>query len=50
VRFVGRDGVPRLYFDQDSSGCTGELTPARPTGNDRADLEELRTFWADPAS
>jgi hypothetical protein len=50
VRFVGRDGVPRLYFDQDSSGCTGELTLARPTGNDRADLEELRTFWADPAS
>jgi hypothetical protein len=50
VRFVDRDGVPRLYFDQDSSGCIGELTLARPTGNDRTDLEELRTFWADPSA
>jgi hypothetical protein len=49
VRFVDRQGVPRLYFDQDSSGCTGELTLTRPTGNNRADLETLRTFWADPA-
>jgi hypothetical protein len=49
VRFVDREGVPRLYFDQDSSGCTGDLSLTRPTGNDRADLEALRTFWADPA-
>lgn len=49
VRFVDRAGVPRLYFDQDTSGCTGDLALAEPTGNDRADLEALRTFWADPA-
>jgi hypothetical protein len=49
VRFVDRAGVPRLYFDQDSSGCTGDLALTRPTGNDRADLESLRTFWSDPA-
>jgi hypothetical protein len=50
VRFVDRAGTPRLYFDQDSSGCTGDLTLAQPTGNDRADLEALRTYWADPAA
>jgi hypothetical protein len=50
VRFVDREGVPRLYFDQDSSGCTGEFALTRPTGNNRADLEELRTFWADPTA
>jgi hypothetical protein len=50
VRFVDRGGVPRLYFDQDSSGCTGDLALTRPTGNDRADLEALRTFWSDPGS
>ncbi|GAA5140941.1 hypothetical protein GCM10023320_79270 [Pseudonocardia adelaidensis] len=49
VRFVDRAGVPRLYFDQDSSGCTGDIALTRPTGNDRADLEALRTYWADPA-
>jgi hypothetical protein len=49
VRFVDREGVPRLYFDQDSSGCSADLALAQPTGNDRADLETLRTFWADPA-
>ena len=49
VRFVDREGVPRLYFDQDSSGCTGELTLTRPTGNDLADLDALRSFWANPA-
>jgi hypothetical protein len=49
VRFVDREGVPRLYFDQDSSGCTGELALTRPTGNDLADLDALRSFWANPA-
>jgi hypothetical protein len=49
VRFVDREGVPRLYFDQDSSGCTGELTLTRPTGNDLADLDALRSYWANPA-
>lgn len=49
VRFVDRAGVPRLYFDQDATGCTGDLTLTQPTGNDRADLETLRTYWADPA-
>jgi hypothetical protein len=49
VRFVDREGVPRLYFDQDSSGCTGELTLTRPTGNDLADLDALRSFWSNPA-
>jgi hypothetical protein len=49
VRFVDREGVPRLYFDQDSSGCTGDFSLARRTGNTRADLETLRRFWADPA-
>jgi hypothetical protein len=49
VRFVDPEGVPRLYFDQDSSGCTGYLALAEPTGNDDADLETLRSFWADPA-
>jgi hypothetical protein len=49
VRFVDREGVPRLYFDQDSSGCTGELALSRPTGNDLADLDALRSFWANPA-
>jgi hypothetical protein len=50
VRFVDREGVPRLYFDQDSSGCTGDIALTRPTGNSRADLEALRTYWADPAA
>lgn len=49
VRFVDPEGVPRLYFDQDSSGCTGYLALAEPTGDDNADLEALRSFWADPA-
>jgi hypothetical protein len=49
VRFVDREGVPRLYFDQDSSGCTGELALTRPTGDDLADLDALRSFWANPA-
>jgi hypothetical protein len=49
VRFVDREGMPRLYFDQDSSGCTGELTLTRPTGNDLADLDALRSYWANPA-
>ena len=49
VRFVDGAGAPRLYFDQDSSGCTGDLTLTQPTGNNRADLETLRVFWADPA-
>jgi hypothetical protein len=48
VRYVDREGVPRLYFDQDSSGCTGDFSLTRPTGNARADLETLRRFWADP--
>jgi hypothetical protein len=50
VRYVDRDGVPRLYFDQDSTGCTGDLALTRPSGNERDDLEELRTFWADPTA
>jgi hypothetical protein len=50
VRFVDREGVPRLYFDQDSTSCTGDLTLTQPTGNDRADLESLRTFWSDPGA
>ena len=49
VRFVDREGVPRLYFDQDSSGCTGDLALTRPTGNDRADLEALRIVLGEPA-
>lgn len=50
VRYVDREGVPRLYFDQDSTGCTGDLALTRPTGNNTADLEELRNFWADPSA
>jgi hypothetical protein len=50
ARYVDPEGVPRLYFDQDATACTGDLTLAPPTGNDRADLEELRDFWADPSS
>lgn len=50
VRFVDREGVPRLYFDQDSTGCTGDFALTRPTGNDSADLETLRTYWADPTA
>jgi hypothetical protein len=50
VRYVDRGGVPRLYFDQDSSGCTGELALTRPSGNARTDLEALRTYWANPTS
>jgi hypothetical protein len=49
VRFVDREGVPRLYFDQDSSACTGDIALTRTTGNNRADLEALRTYWSDPA-
>lgn len=49
ARYVDREGVPRLYFDQDSTRCTGDLTMT-PTGNDRADLDELRDFWADPSA
>jgi hypothetical protein len=49
VRFIDREGVPRLYFDQDSSGCTGDLALIEPTGDDGADLEALRTFWENPA-
>jgi hypothetical protein len=49
VRFVDGQGVPRLYFDQDSCGCAGDIALTRPTGNDRADLEALREYWADPA-
>lgn len=48
VRYVDREGVPRLYFDQDSSGCTGVIALTRPTGNSRTDLEALRTYWNDP--
>jgi hypothetical protein len=48
VRYVDSAGLPRLYFDQDSSGCTGDIALTRPTGNERADLEALRTYWADP--
>ncbi|TWF74370.1 hypothetical protein FHX44_11250 [Pseudonocardia hierapolitana] len=50
ARYVDREGVPRLYFDQDATACTGALTLTRPSGNGRADLEELRTFWADPTA
>jgi hypothetical protein len=49
VRFVDGEGLPRLYFDQDSCGCAGDIALTRPTGNDRADLEALRDYWADPA-
>jgi hypothetical protein len=49
VRFVDGEGLPRLYFDQDSCGCAGDIALTRPTGNDRADLEALREYWADPA-
>lgn len=48
VRFIDREGVPRLYFDQDSSGCTGDIALTEPTGDDGADLEALRIFWEDP--
>lgn len=48
VRYVDREGVPRLYFDQDSSGCTGDIALTRPTGNNRADLDALRRYWSDP--
>jgi hypothetical protein len=49
VRYVDNEGVPRLYFDQDSSACIGYLALAEPTGDDEADLEALRSYWANPA-
>lgn len=49
VRFVDREGVPRLYFDQDSSGCTGDIALTRPSGNNSTDLDSLRKYWSDPA-
>jgi hypothetical protein len=49
ARFVDLEGAPRLYFDQDSSGCSGELALTEPTGDDDADLEALRAFWESPA-
>lgn len=52
VRYVDLEGRPRFRFDQDATGCAGDLALTRPTGDARADqeadLEELRLFWADP--
>jgi hypothetical protein len=49
VRYVDEEGVPRLYFDQDSCACAGFIALVEPTGDDRADLDALRAYWADPA-
>ncbi|GAA0937057.1 hypothetical protein [Pseudonocardia zijingensis] len=49
VRFVDREGAARLYFDQDSTACIGDITSTRPDAGSGADQEALRRYWSDPA-
>lgn len=44
IRLIAEDGVPFLYFDQDSTLSYGLLSSADPA----TDLDMLRAFWADP--
>jgi hypothetical protein len=48
IRFVQETGDPYLYFDQDSTAVAVLMTSADRTGDTTADLDELRSYWADP--
>ncbi|WP_214406053.1 hypothetical protein [Pseudonocardia lacus] len=43
IRSVSEDGLPLLWFDQDSTGIAVMLS-----GGEAVDLDGLRAFWADP--
>jgi hypothetical protein len=47
IRFV-QDGLPLLWFDQDATACVALLGLNPPSGDAAADLDALRSFWADP--
>jgi hypothetical protein len=48
VRFIAEKGDPYLYFDQDSTAVVAMMTLSDRTGNPTVDLDELRSYWADP--
>jgi hypothetical protein len=48
VRFIEEAGDPYLYFDQDSTAVAVIITSTNRTGDTTVDLDELRSYWADP--
>jgi hypothetical protein len=48
IRFLDQRGQPQLYFDQESVACHALLGLADLSADPVADLDALRSYWADP--
>jgi hypothetical protein len=48
IRFLDQRGQPQLYFDQDAVACHALLGLSDLSTDPAADLDVLRSYWADP--